>query len=174
MLDFFNTHPYNYSMNNSTNKSNAKLTPRGDTTRSRIMRFLEANQVVICPVSVADIAEGTGVSQTTVFHHLEILTRQGRISRPEPKEDSGRRKYNHIELIKQSEDEMLAVMRPISAMESSLLVKWLIKSKGVSEGKFPANHFLKLNVGAVINELKENHIKATEREILIGLRRIFE
>jgi SOS-response transcriptional repressor LexA len=60
-----------------------KNSKQGEETRARIMAHLRKNQILICADSYLEIAEAVGVASTSnIFHHLQILEKQGLIKRP--------------------------------------------------------------------------------------------
>ena len=70
-----------------------KPSKHGEETRQRIMDYLLANQVVICPVSYEEIAEGVGLKSVSgIAFHLKTLEEQGKIKRPA-------KQYRHIEIV---------------------------------------------------------------------------
>ncbi len=68
----------------------------------------------------------------------------------------------------------LITTKPISYAESMWLVKWLRANKQIEENLIDQKFFVKFSVGGVINELKDKGITVTEKEILIGLRRLMQ
>lgn len=76
-----------------------KNSKQGDETRAKIMAFLKANQIMICPVSFEEIAIAVGVgSVSVVAHHLEILEKQNLIKKPA-------KTARHIEIVQTQETE---------------------------------------------------------------------
>jgi SOS-response transcriptional repressor LexA len=76
-----------------------KKSKQGKDKRQEIMEFLLENQVVLCPSSFSEIADGVGLkSVSAVSHHLKILEQEGRIKRPA-------NSYRHIQIVKTEESE---------------------------------------------------------------------
>ena len=93
-------------MNKKTNKpiqlpasSSGRLTRDGDGSRKKIMEYLEQHEVKICPVSFQEIADGTGLSRTSIMHHLDIMERVGVIR----KSTRGKQKRlaRHIQIVRE-------------------------------------------------------------------------
>lgn len=66
---------------------------QGAEVRRKIMDFLKRNEVKIAPVSFEEIAEGVGISSTSVVsYHLDKLEKAGKIQRD-------KNKFRHIQIV---------------------------------------------------------------------------
>lgn len=70
---------------------------KGNQTREKIMEYLKSQEILICPVSMQEIADAVGLSSTSaVSHHLNELEKMGKVSTPA---SSGRRKVRGIQIV---------------------------------------------------------------------------
>jgi hypothetical protein len=67
---------------------------------------------------------------------------------------------------------MSIIDRPLTNQESTFLVRWLRTNRDVPLYEYDQKFFLKQKISYIINELKNNRITVTEKEVLTATRRI--
>lgn len=69
-------------MNKNTLKNKPKVIHDGNAVRLKIMEFLESRQRIISNVSIEEISQEIGAVKSSVHHHIKMLAREGKITKP--------------------------------------------------------------------------------------------